>query len=113
MPKTDVAMVVLHAFALQFAAILRLKAIGSAVGVGGVVIFLSTLVVFEPGTRIMDLAAVGPAIELHLEDAQVEPQLDLPLAVVPLNDADGDLVWPVGPIFQNGVDVPGHVRSSM
>jgi hypothetical protein len=27
-----------------------------------------------------------------------------------LNDADCDLVWPIGPIFQNWVDVPRHTR---
>ena len=58
----------------------------------------------------MDFAAIGAAVEFHLQHTQVEPQLDLPLAVVSLDDADSDLIWPIRPIFQNGFDIPGHAR---
>ena len=76
MPEADVAMVVLHAFAQQLGAILRLQQIRRAVRIGRVVLALPPLVVFEPRLRVVNPPAVGPAVEFHLQHAQVEPQLE-------------------------------------
>ena len=51
---------------------------------------------------VPDAAAVGAAVQLHLDQAQVDPHLDLVAAVSPLDDANLKLVGVVFPAGENG-----------
>ncbi len=68
MPEAQIAVIVLDTLAQQFLAILRLQHIGCSVGMGAIVFLLATRVELEPRIGIVDAAAIGPAVELHLQD---------------------------------------------
>ena len=51
-----------------------------------VVGLLLVLVVIQPRLEALGPLPVGPAVHLHLEDAQIHPQLDLVAAVVARDD---------------------------
>ena len=101
-------MVVLHAFAQQQLAIVGRKLERGAVGMGRVVVLLAAAEDLEPRFAAFGLLAVGPAVDFHLQDAQIEPDLNFVAAVVAGNDADGEPIGIVFPAFENGCQVFGH-----
>ena len=85
-PEAQVAVVVLHPFAPQPDAVLLAQQKGRRIGMRLVVRLLLVLVVVQPRLEALRPESVGPAVHLHLEDAQVDPQLDLAPAVVAGDD---------------------------
>ena len=74
-----------------------------------VVRLLQVLVVVQPRLEALGAMPVGPAVHLHLQNAQVYPQLDLAPAVVAGNDPHEHLVGPKLPLAENFRQVVGHV----
>ena len=96
-------------FAEQLGAIFRFEQIRRAIRIRRVVISLPALMVFEPGRCIMDSATIGPTIELHLQHAKIQAQLDFSPSVETLDHPHGNLVGAIGPIADDGIDVGRHV----
>ena len=101
-------MIVLNALAQQLGTILRLQQVRRAVGIGRVVLALPPLVILEPGLGVVNPSPIRPAVDLHLQHAQIQPQLNLPPSIVALDHADGDFVRAIGPVAKDGIDVEGH-----
>ena len=71
------------------------------IGIDGIVGLLLFLVILEPRFTITRLGSVGPAVELHLQQPQIDAELELLHAVVALDDTHPDFVGFVGPSLQN------------
>ncbi len=95
-------MVILHAFAQQVGQVLGREPKGVA-GSRGLL-----LVELQPGGKAARPLAVGTIVEVHLHQAQIDPQLDLVAAVVPRHDSHRHFVRHEVPTGENGGDVFRH-----
>ena len=75
-------MVVLHSFPPQPHALRFVQSKRRTIGVRRVVQLLPLLLVVQPGFGILGADAVGPAVDFHLQNPQLDPQLDLFPAVI-------------------------------
>ena len=91
-PEAQVAVVILHRLAPQPDAVLLAQQKRRRIGMRLVVRLLPVLVVVQPRLEAFGAESVGPAVHLHLQDAQVHPQLDLAPAVVAGDDPHQHLV---------------------
>ena len=97
-PETQVAMVILDRLAPQPQAVFLAQLEGGRIGMRLVVRLLQVFVVVQPRLEALGAMPVGPAVHLHLQNAQVYPQLDLAPAVVAGNDPHEHLVGPKLPL---------------
>jgi hypothetical protein len=68
-------------------------------------------VVLQEGTHAEGLLAIRPAVEFHLEHAEIKPHLKFVSAVETGDDSDLKVVGVVIPAGQDGANVFTHVRS--
>ena len=98
--QTQIAVVILNSFLLQFAALL-----------GRELILLPTLrrpkgaalMIDQIRFAVMGTLPVGPAFHLHLQEAKVDPELQLITAIQPRDLPDFDRTEFVRPIFQQRI----------
>ena len=95
--KAEIAVVVLNPFLLQLAALLgrELVLLAALRGPDG-----AALVINQIGLAIVRTLAIGPAFHLHLQEAEVDPELQFFPAIEARNFADLDRAGFVRPIFQ-------------
>ena len=95
--KTQIAVVILNAFLLQFAALLggELIIFAALSGTRG-----AALMIDEKGLAVVRTLAIGPAFHLHLQQAEVDPELQFFAAIQSEDFADLDRAGFVRPIFQ-------------
>ena len=105
--QRDVAVVVLGGFLAEGAALVAGEADGLGFGVG-VGLVDARLVVFEERAVALGACAVGASFGVHLEEAEVESDLDAREAVVALDEADVDLAGLVGPVVEEFGEVEVH-----
>ena len=75
---------------------------------GGVVV-QPLLVVLQHAVAAVRPLAIGPALGVHLQDAQVQPHLDPRLPVFRDDQAHVQLAGLVGPVAQQSADIGGRV----
>ena len=93
-------MIILDAFLLQFAALLRGEFVLIAALFGP---RRPALMIDEERLAIVRAFAVRTAFHLHLQEAKVDPELQLGTAIQPRNFPDFDRAELVRPIFQKRV----------
>ena len=106
--ERKVAVVILDALLLQLGAIFgrEREFVAAALRLAGLF-----LVPREERLRAARAHAVGPAAHLHLEDAEVDAQLDLVAPVQAGNAPDLDLARFEGPAGKDAVEVEAHVEA--
>ena len=103
--KAEITMVILDAFLLKLGALFRRELV---ILVPGLCARGPKLMISEDRFATVRASAVGPTGELHLEDAEIDPELQFLSAVQSQDFAHLDgavLMWP---ILQNGVQVQAH-----
>lgn len=111
--EADVAVVVLDGLLLQAAAFLGPEDEIGVAPIGGRRSLLHAPPVdMIPGLMTQGLATVGTPEGVHLEDAEVDPELDL-LAVLALETARDDLAGLVLPVLQHRGEVERHRAVNM
>ena len=71
-PEANVSMVILHAFAQKFRAVLRFEQVRCTVGIRSVMFTLTLLVMLQPRGGVVNATSVRPPVEFHLQHTQIE-----------------------------------------
>ena len=98
--QAQITVIILHAFLLQFAALLRREIvfIASLFGASG-----AALVISQKRLAIVRPLPVGTAFHLHLEQAEIDPELQFFAAIEARNFAHFDRAVFVRPIVEERV----------
>ena len=103
--QTQVTMIILDAFLLQLSALFR----GQLVILS---LFLNPcraqLMINEQRLATMRSLAIGPASRLHLQNAEIDSQLQFLTSIEPQNLAHLDRASLMRPILQNRVQIQAH-----
>src|SRR5205814_5298097 len=103
--QAQVAVVILNAFLLELGALFRGEVVSLTLGLGpgG-----PELMISQQRFATVGAHSVGTAVEFHLEDAEVDPELQFVPAVEAENFANFDGALFMRPILENGVEVEAH-----
>jgi len=103
--QAQIAVIILNAFLLKFGALFRRQLVGFAARfrAGG-----TKLMIGQKRFATMRAQAIGPAGQLHLQNAEIDPQLQFLAAIEADDFAHFDCPILVGPVFQNGVEIQTH-----
>ncbi len=89
----------------------------SALRAKGVALLLraagALLVVFEEGFAVVRLQPIGPPHGFHLNDAEIDAQLQLLLAIAAEDLAHLELARLIRPVAQQIIQIETHVRGSI
>src|SRR5262249_36344379 len=105
--ETEIAVVILNAFLLEFVALLGSEPVLLA-ALGGAQ--CATLMIHQVGLAIVGALPIWTAFELHLEQAQVNPELQFFPAIQTLHFTDLDRAGFVRPTLEKTVQVETHRR---
>ena len=67
--------------------------------------------VFQVGVAVVGALAVRTSVDLHLEESEVESDLDPRFVILPFNEPNGDLSGYKWPFFEQFGDVSFHTKS--
>ena len=110
--KTDVTVMVLDGFLLEFAAVIGGQPERFVIaGVLAAEPFQQLLEVFEKGFVAEGPFAIRPPFGVHLQQSQVHPKLDFVLAVLAAELSDDNLARLIIPLIQQGGDVITHTTN--
>src|SRR5207248_11619363 len=103
--ETEVAVIILDAFLLQLIALLGVELIGLAPGGRA---FGPALVINEERLAVMRALAIGPAGQFHLENAEIDAELQFLETVEADNFAHLDRTGFVRPILEQRIKIKTH-----
>src|SRR5262249_54979919 len=103
--QAQVPMIILDAFLLQLRALLRGKLVSLALLFGP---HRALPVVIQQRFAIVRAPTIGSSGDFHLQDAEIDAQLQFFAAVEPGDLAHLNSAALVGPILQNGMEIQAH-----
>ena len=106
--EADVTVMKLQRLQLELGAILRLQNKTLLAALRFDVLFQARLLILEERRVAHGAFAVGPALRVHLEQSQIDAELNFFLAIAPLEAADDNLAGLIVPAFEERCDVEIH-----
>src|SRR5262249_12441394 len=103
--QAQIPMIILDAFLLQFRTLLRRKLVSLPFLLGA---GRAPPMVLQERFAIVRTPAIGSPGDLHLQQAEIDAQLQFFATVEPGDFAHLNGAALVGPIFQNGVEIQAH-----